>query len=435
MQRVSKAKPRLIVTFLAALSLVCYVLRMNISVASKFLLVEFGLTQIQIGQVFSSFMLGYALFQLPAGILGDRWGPRRVLTLAAIWWGTTTVLTAIIPGLLANTALGALGGLIAIRFLLGVGEAATYPVATRAIASWIPPSGRGLANAIVIAGATLGAASTPPLVSWLMVSYGWRMSFYVTGLAAFLLAIIWWLFSSDAPALRDVEASHPGIEASKFTSGERNGGGVVASPGPWGQILRNKNIWLLSISYMFDSYLLFIFIFWLYTYLTDVRGFSLLRGGLFTSLPFVCGTIMTPIGGHLCDRLCLRFGAPRGRRIEPVVCLLLGGLFVFLGAKVSNPYIAIAVLSLSAGFIQATEGAYWSTSNDMGRNFAGAAGGMMNMFGNLGGVVSTALVPILVKHFGWLVALGSGTVTAIIAALLWFTVRAHRDPEARTACG
>jgi len=210
MQRVSKAKPRLIVTFLAALSLVCYVLRMNISVASKFLLVEFGLTQIQIGQVFSSFMLGYALFQLPAGILGDRWGPRRVLTLAAIWWGTTTVLTAIIPGLLANTALGALGGLIAIRFLLGVGEAATYPVATRAIASWIPPSGRGLANAIVIAGATLGAASTPPLVSWLMVSYGWRMSFYVTGLAAFLLAIIWWLFSSDAPALRDVEASHPG---------------------------------------------------------------------------------------------------------------------------------------------------------------------------------------------------------------------------------
>ncbi len=432
MQGISKAKPRLIVTLLAALSLVCYVLRMNISIASKFLLVEFGLTQIQIGQVFSSFMLGYALFQLPAGILGDRWGPRRVLTLAAIWWGTTTVLTAIIPGVLANTALGALGGLVAIRFLLGVGEAATYPVATRAIASWIPPSGRGLTNAIVIAGATLGAASTPPLVSWLMVSYGWRMSFYVTGLAAFFLAIIWWFFSSDAPAQREIEVTRGALEAPEPTS---ISGAEVASPGPWSQILRNKNMWLLSISYMFDSYLLFIFIFWPYTYLTDVRGFSLLRGGLFTSLPFVCGTIMTPIGGHICDRFCVRFGGLRGRRIEPVACLLLGGLFVSLGAKLSNPYLAIALLSLSAGFIQATEGAYWSTSNDIGRNFAGAAGGMMNMFGNLGGVVSTALVPILVKHFGWLVALGSGTVTALIAALLWFTVRAHRDPEARTACG
>jgi ACS family glucarate transporter-like MFS transporter len=155
---------------------------MNISIASKFFVQEFGLSQIQIGQIFSSFMLGYALFQLPAGILGDRWGPRRVLTLAAVWWGTTTLLTAIVPGIFARTAIGAFGGLIAIRFLLGVGEAATYPVATRAIANWIPPSGRGLTNAIVIAGATMGAATTPPLVSWLMVTYGWRASFYITGL-------------------------------------------------------------------------------------------------------------------------------------------------------------------------------------------------------------------------------------------------------------
>jgi ACS family glucarate transporter-like MFS transporter len=400
---------------------------MNISIAAKFFVPEFGLTQIQIGQIFASFMLGYALFQLPAGILGDRWGPRRVLTMAAVWWGTTTLLTAIVPGIFARTAIGAFGGLIAIRFLLGVGEAATYPVATRAIANWIPPSGRGLTNAIVIAGATMGAATTPPLVSWLMVTYGWRASFYITGFIAFFLAVVWWLFSSDAPRVSAIAGVPAGASEGKADSLDRLPGNRLLGI-PWAAILGKKDMWLLSISYMFDSYLLFIFIFWLYTYLTDVRGFSLLRGGLFASLPFVCGTIMTPIGGYLCDHFCIRFGALRGRRIAPVACLLFSGLFVFLGAKVSNPYIAIAVLSLSAGFIESTEGAYWATSADIGRNFSGAAGGMMNMFGNFGGVISTALVPILVKHFGWLVALGSGTVTATIAALLWFWVRTSRDP-------
>ena len=410
-----------IVVLLATFSLISYVLRMNISIASKFLILEFGLTQVQIGQIFASFMLGYALFQLPAGILGDRWGPRRVLTLAALWWGTMTILTASAPGIGTRVGVGVFASLILVRFLLGVGEAATYPVATRAVANWVPTSDRALTNALVIAGATLGSAATPPIISWLMVRHGWRASFHITGTAAFFLALVWWFRSKDTP-----DGNHQTGRRDQNSTESKN---AIMSPAGngWTRILRRKALWILAVSYMFDSYLLFIFIFWLYTYLTDVRGFSVLRGGLFTSLPFLVATIMTPFGGHVCDRFCFRFGARRGRRIAPVGCLLLSGVFVFCGANVANPYVAIAVLSLSVGFIESTEGAYWSTSTDIGRSYAGAAGGVMNMFGNLGGVFSTAIVPIFVKHFGWPTALGSGTVAALIAGLLWFLVQVEGE--------
>lgn len=423
MEADAKVTRWMIVGLLACFSLMSYVLRMNISIASKLMMPEFGLTQVQIGQIFGSFMLGYALFQVPAGILGDRWGPRRVLALAALWWGITTMLTAFVPGLLTRSTIGAFAALIATRFFLGVGEAATYPVAMRAIANWIPASGRALTNAIVIAGATVGSAATPPLIAWLMIRHGWKSSFYITGATALLLSLVWWILSTDSPDHSNAKirprSNHDGDAILRATRQSHAGT-------EWAKMLRHRNLWILAVSYMFDSYVLFIFVFWLYTYLTDVRGFSLLRGGLFTSLPFVVASIMTPIGGHFCDRFCVRFGARRGRRIVPVASLLLSGFFLFCGAKVANPYVAIAVLSLSVGFIESTEGAYWSTSTDIGGDNAGASGGVMNMFGNFGGVFSTALVPVLVSHFGWLVALGSATVLASIAALLWLCVHADR---------
>jgi ACS family glucarate transporter-like MFS transporter len=419
MRERSKPKAWLVVTLLAGFSLMSYVLRMNISIASKFMMPEFGLSQIQMGQVFSSFMLGYALFQIPTGALGDLWGPRLVLALAGISWGLTTFLTALVPGTLVSSATAVLIALMVIRFCLGAGEAATYPVGMRAIVNWIEPSQRALKNAIVIAGATLGSAATPPLISWLMVTYGWRSSFYVTGAAVFVVSLIWWIKGADSPDQSVRQASAVAGDPSAQTPADTPSGKL----GSQKEVFRKKQLWLLSVGYLFDSYVLFIFVFWLYTYLTDVRHFSLLKGGFFTSLPFIVASGMTPLGGYICDRLCRRFGPRRGRLIQPVISLLLAGACLFLGAKVANPYIAIAVLSLSVGFIEGTEGAYWLTATDIGHGYAGAAGGMMNMFGNFGGVISTALVPVLVQHFGWLTALGSGTLAAIIAASLWFWVR------------
>src|SRR5262249_42890315 len=177
-----------ILALLVGFSLVSYVLRTNITVAAKLMMPELGLNEIQMGQVFSAFMLGYAIFQIPAGILGDRKGPRLVLTLAAVLWGATTLLTGLVPGLLIGSGLGALMSLIVLRFTLGAAEAATYPVAARSVANWFPISERTFANAMVITGSTLGMVFTPPLISWVMVMWGWREIFFVTSVLAFLFA-------------------------------------------------------------------------------------------------------------------------------------------------------------------------------------------------------------------------------------------------------
>ena len=181
----------LIVALLSGISITSYLQRMNISIAAKFMMPELGLTQIQMGRVFSSFLIGYTIFQIPTGILGDRRGPRLILALSVVTWGVMTVLTGLVPGILL-TGTAALTSLMVIRFILGVGEASTYPVAALGVARWSPVSERALAQAIVVGGLSVGSTITPPLIALLMVKVGWRESFYLVSAVAFVIAVLWW---------------------------------------------------------------------------------------------------------------------------------------------------------------------------------------------------------------------------------------------------
>jgi len=419
-----------IVALLTGFSFVSYVQRMNISIASKFMMPAFSLSQVQMGQVFSSFMLGYALLQIPAGRLGDRYGPRIVLTAAAFTWGLTTLLTGLLPGLIISGAWGVLATLLVLRFLLGVGEAATYPVAARAIGNWIPSSERALANAIVVAGLSLGSAATPPLISWLMVSVGWRTSFYITAALAFALAFVWMSYASDNPRQH---SSVGEAELSRITYGQPNLSLLGSKTAPWGKLLRDRDLMLLSLSYFFDGYVLFFFVFWLYTYLLEVRGFSILSGGIFASLPFIVSSILTPAGGALCDALSAKIGRRVARRTITISGFTLSAIFLFYGARVHNPYAATTGLALSVGFVQFTEGAFWSTAIDISGPHAGVATGIMNMLGNLGGLASTALVPIIVEYFGWQAALRLASCLAFLGGLTWLVIRPDRAIESASS--
>ncbi|MEO6214325.1 MAG: MFS transporter [Vicinamibacterales bacterium] len=416
------ARSRNIVALLTIFSFVSYLERTNISVAAKFMMPELGLTQIQMGQIFSSFLLGYSLFQIPAGILGDTLGPRKVLAMAGVTWAATTALTGLLPGFVIPAAAAAYLTLWVIRFALGAGQAAMYPVAARAIANWIAPTNRAFANSVVIAGASLGSAVAGPLISWLMVAFGWRASFYVTGAIALGIAAVWWQYGSDYPP-----GTSGGFQAARIVASNERPTAPGARGASWWPLFRNRDMLLLSASYFLASYVLYIFVFWLYLYLVDVRGFSLLRGGLFASLPWLVATVLTPAGGAVADWLSRRLGSGRGHRITAAGGLALSGIFLYLGATAPGAYLAIAALSLSIGFQTFTEGAFWSSATDIAGTHAGAAGGVMNTFGNLGGVVSTALMPVLIQRFGWTAALSSGTVAIVIAAFLWFLIR----PEGR----
>ena len=414
-----------IVALLAGFSLVSYALRTNISVAAAVMRSELHLTQIQLGQVFSAFMAGYAIFQIPAGALGDRYGPRLILTLAATIWGVTTLMTGVLPGLIGGAA-ATLVVLMAVRFLLGVAEAATYPVAASAVGAWMPPSERAFANALVIAGMALGSAFIPPIMSRLMVVSGWRVSFYATSILAFLIAALWWWYATDDPAQHPAvnEMEHRAILAGRDTAGRES---VAARADRrrvmYWPLLRNRNMMLISVSYFLDSYVLFIFVFWFYLYLVDERGFSILRSGVYSSLPWIAALIVVPAGGRLCDVLSERRGRRLGRRAVAMAGLLVSSALLAWGARTQQAMLAIAALSLSVGFLMSTEGPFWSSAIDIAGVHAGTAGGIMNTAGNLGGVVSTSLVPVLVERFGWMVALASGSSLGLVAALLWLLIR------------
>jgi ACS family glucarate transporter-like MFS transporter len=155
----------------------------------------------------------------------------------------------------------------------------------------------------------------------------------------------------------------------------------------------------------------------------EQRGFTIMQSGLYTGLPFAVAMVLVPIAGWLCDWLSARLRGGWGRRVIGMSGLILSSTFLLVGTDVSSPAQALAGLSLAVGFLFCTEPAYWSTSMDLGGAYAGTVGGVMNMAGNLGGVVSTALVPILVKYFGWPFAFESAAALALVAAALWPLIR------------
>jgi ACS family glucarate transporter-like MFS transporter len=204
-----------------------------------------------------------------------------------------------------------------------------------------------------------------------------------------------------------------------------NGASSHAPRGSWLTVLKDRQVALMSLSYFFDSYVLFAFVFWLYIYLTEQRGFTVMQSGFYTALPFAVAIPLVPIAGYLCDLLAARYGA-WGRRVVGMTGLGLSAVFLVVGINVASPAQALVGLSLAVGFLLCTEPAYWSTSMDLGGAYAGTAGGIMNMAGNLGGVVSTALVPVLVSHFGWPFAFFSAAGCALVGAALWLLVRPSR---------
>ena len=178
----------LLLSWIFVMSAITFLDRVNISISGVGVADEYHFSNVQLGVVLSSFLWGYAIFQVPGGRLADRFGPRRVLTAGALWWGVFTALTASVPIETSNTVLAsrpngvltaALALFLGVRFMLGAGEAVMFPSSNRFVANWIPTAERGIANGVIFAGVGAGACVTPPLIAAIMVRYGWRPSFWV----------------------------------------------------------------------------------------------------------------------------------------------------------------------------------------------------------------------------------------------------------------
>jgi MFS transporter, ACS family, glucarate transporter len=419
---------------LLGFSFVSYVERVNISIAAELMMPALSMSKIEMGQIFTSFLVGYAIFQVPLGMLGDTIGPRLTLTLAALFWGITTALTGFVPGVIVQGAAGIFSSLWILRFLLGSAEAATYPVAARSVRNWMPAPQRAFGNSVMLTGSPLATAATAPVVSWLMVRFGWRESFYITSSLAFLIAVLWYWYSTDEPG------EHPHVSRSELALIRADGTVPAPSTTPvrvW-KLMADRRVLFLSLSYVCEGYVLFIFVFWLYIYLVDVRGFSILKGGIVTGLPWLTAVALTPVGGLMCDRLSALNGRLAGARVVIMLGYGLTGSMLFVAAGSSHRTLVVATLCLSVGFLMFCEPAFWSTAVYLGGTNAGAISGLMNSAAIVGGIVSTSLMPVLVKQFGWLVALSSGACVAICCTALWWKLghesKVNQPSEHESVC-
>jgi ACS family glucarate transporter-like MFS transporter len=413
-----------ILTLLFIVSFVAYVLRTNMSIAGENMMADLGLSKIQLGMILSAFAWGYAIFQFPGGIFGNRVGCRRALTIIAVLWGILTLATGLVPGTALLSTAVILTMLIVLRFLMGVVQAPVFPVACGgAIGSWFPVSGWAFPNGLTSTGLTLGAAATAPLIAWLMESFGWRESFILTAPFAFLIAGAWWWYARDNPA------DHPRVskkELDLISANRPSPERAIEEKAAWKHVLKNRDVLLLAASYFCMNYVFYIFFNWFFIYLVDVREFEILEGGYFAAAPWMVGAVAASVGGLLCDRLCKRIGPRWGCRIPGVVGLSLAAGLLFLGATAKNPYLAVVFLSLSFGCTQLTEGPYWAAAIFVSHKHASAATGVMNTGGNVVGGIGALLVPVTAEAFGWVPALATGSVFAIIGVGLWFFIRADK---------
>lgn len=420
-----------VAAMVGAFAFVSFVERMNISVAAASMMPDLSLNKTEMGQIFSSFLWGYAIFQVPAGRAGDVFGPRITLSVAALVWAVTSALSGALPGTVLTGTVGVMTSLLILRFLLGAGEAATFPVGARAIRNWTPLWERARGNSIMIAGASIAAAVTSPLVSWLMLRVGWRASFYITSLAALVIAVVWHLTVTNDPA------DHKWVSTSeleKITGGRSKDvmeKAVSPAPSvPLRELLTDQDILLLSLSYTCEGYVLFIFVFWLYLYLIEVRGFTILNGGFVAGLPWLTAFLCTPIGGLACDWVTEKKGRVAGSRSVIMLGYGMSGILLFAAAMSESRVASVAALCFSIGFLYFAEPAFWATAVHIAGEHAGAASGIMNTAGILGGIVSTSLVPVIVKHYGWIPALASGAAVALACTAAWFVMgrRGFGDP-------
>ena len=413
-----------LVFWLFILSAVSYLDRVNISIASGPIAEAYHLSDVQLGKVFSAMLVGYALFQTVGGRLADRFGARRVLTGGVVWWGVFTALTALVPANITD----AVFIFVAVRFLLGAGEAVIYPSANQFIARWIPTTERGIANGWIFAGVGAGAGLTPLIITYIMLHYGWRSSFWACSILGFIAGAVWFL------AARDTPAEHPGVSASELSL--INAGLTQAEPRdakvllPWARVMRSKEVWAVTLSYFCYGYVAWIFFSWFYRYLAKVRGLDLKASAFYTMLPFLAMLVCCLLGGAINDRLTKRLGPRVGRCGLAAFAITVAGIFIALGSQVESARLASVVLAGGAGALYLSQSSFWSVTADIAGSSSGSVSGFMNMGNQIGAAITASLTPWIAARFGWTTSFLVAAALCIVGALSWLIVDPSRQLKA-----
>ncbi|HXC31554.1 MAG TPA: MFS transporter [Verrucomicrobiae bacterium] len=405
---------RWVVLFLLCLMyLITYLDRVSMANTAPLIIKEFGFSKVTMGIIFSAFIWSYSLFQVPGGWLGDRFGPRKVLSTIMTYRTVIAVLTTHAFGF---------SSFWGIRFALGVGEAGAFPTATRAMQMWYPRDERGFVQGISHAASRFGAAIGPPVTVIIMLHYGWRSVFYVIGALSLLWAILYSLVYRNMPE-EDRYVSHAELARIRGVDdkGEIKKANITKRPKvPWSVLLSHGNMWGIMCAYAAYIYSLWFFLSWLPSYLVEYRHFTLIKTGLFASMPLAAGVVGDAFGGWLTDKLYVKTNNLRFSRRSVAITAMLGcGTFTMFAALAGNPNTAVYFLTAAMFFLEMTIGPAWAVPMDVGGEFSGTVSGMMNMGGQFVGALSPTVFGLLVSKGAWVAPFAVSAGLLFIGAAIW----------------
>lgn len=397
-----------ILILISLMYLICYMDRSNISVAQPEIAKQFHLTKSAMGLVLAAFTWAYALGQVPAGWLGDRFGAKKVLTVIMTWWSATAVMTGAAIGWTS---------LFGARFLLGIGEAGAFPVASRGMWLWFPRSERGRIQGVTHFFSRFAVAITPFVAGSILLAFGWRAIFYIFGSLGIVWAVAFNFFYRNRPE------DHRGVNAAEVDEIRGKSPDLAAQerqPTPWKQILLAPNMWFVALAYACFFFGTNFYLTWYPTYLREHRHLSLVSLGLLGSVPLFAGMVGDLFGGALSDAIFRRRNSPRlARRVVAAPGFLLAGLFVIPAALTSQPVASILYLAASFFFLEWVIGPAWAVPMDIGGQFSGTVTGIMNMVGALGGSLAAIVYGNLFDQGMWVAPFYVSAIVMGIGALIW----------------
>jgi len=390
------------------------------------MMADLRLSEIQWGWVMAAFPLGYAIFQFPGGLAGDRFGPRKVLTWITVAWAVLIAVTSFVPGAdVASVAL-ILVVLILVQFLVGAAHAPVFPVVSGSIERWFPVGHWAFPNGLSSSGLTLGLAGTASLLPWLMGQYGWRTSFLILAPVGLIGAGLWWWYGRDNPV------DHPSVnaaEAELIALGREAIPDHVPQTPAWLRVLKNRDALLLTLSYSCMNFVFYVVFTWGFYYLVKVRGFAEQEAGFLTSAQWIFAGAGAALGGWFGDSRCRKLGLRWGYRLPIFISMVISALLLLGVAFTPSPLLAAGMLGLCFFFNQTTEGPYWGSSIAIGGRHAGAAGGLLNTGANAMGFVNALLLSVLADQLGWTFAIATGAAFALLGAVLILMVHADRQVD------
>lgn len=367
---------------------------------------EFHLSPTAMGVVIGAFFIGYASMQIPGGLIADKIGARKSVTLGVASWSLFSFLT----GTATSVA-----NLIWIRILFGLGEGIHPPAAFKALAAWFKSAERSRANGIVMSSNTLGPMIAPLLFATVMEAFGWRKAFYLLSVPGFLIALAAYWY------LRDKPAEHPQITERELAEiGPEDG---MREKIPFSALLKYGALWQLFFVYMTWDVTWWGFQAWLPSYLLKARGFTLIHTGAVAALPFAAGFAGLLIAAYISDK--------SGKRKWVLVSVLAGNaLFMLLTATAANATLAVVFLTATGFFLPAIQGPFWSLPMDLlPSRVMGYSTGFINTGGQIAGVVAPIVIGSLIQitrryEAGFVFMAISAGISAVLVGTLKF-------PEAR----